>query len=174
MGVSYDYKSPLLWKNRIQLETNIDTGWNLNLLQFTDNALALNLTAKLSVYKFLDISFSLQSQNRATYRYFPSFAEQVGQTALNPLVDLLKSVNFFSTTDRSQSNFKMQKVDFKLVHHLGDWDLNIDFTGSPELATSSAGLTYYQWNPTFTLSVDWKPVPEIKSNIKVQDGRISF
>ncbi len=174
LGISYDYKSKPLWKNRIQLETNLNTAWNLNLLQFTDNALTLDLTAKLSIYKFLDVSFSLKSQDRATYRYFPSYAAEVGQTPLNPLVDLLKSINIFNRADRTASNFKMQQVDFKLVHHLEDWNLNMEFTGSPELASSVTGPSYYKWNPTFTLSVDWKPVPEIKSNIQVQNGQVSF
>ncbi len=174
MGVSYDYKSAPLWKNRIELGTNVNTAWNINLLQFTDNALTLNLTATLSIYQFLDISFSLQSEDRATYRYIPAFASQVGQTPISPATDLLKSINFFSNTDRKESNFKMKSVDLKLVHHLEDWDLNMEFTGTPELTTSNTGVSYYQWNPTFTLSVDWKPVPEIKSNVVVQNNQISF
>ncbi|HUZ17814.1 MAG TPA: hypothetical protein VMV68_05470 [Spirochaetia bacterium] len=167
-GVSYDYKTGYLWKNRVNFETSVQSAYKLSLLKFTDNSLTLNLTAKLSIYRFLDLSFTLSSEDDATYLYFPSYASQVGGAPVNPIVDLLKSINIFNPTDRTESNFKMKSVDLKLVHHLGDWDLNLEYTGAPQLSTSSSGIRSYKWTPTFTISVSWISVPEIKSNIEIQ------
>lgn len=173
-GVDYQYTSRPLWKNRINFSTHIQSAWNMNLIQVTSNSLTLNLTASLSIYKFLDLSFSLQSADRATYLYFPSYAAEVNQEPINPIVDFLQSINIFSRAQRQASNFKMQSVDLKLVHHLGDWDLSLEYTGTPQLTTAASGLSSYQWTPTFTIAVTWDPVPEIKSNLQVANGQLSY
>ncbi len=173
-GVNYSYTSPPLWKNRILWSTSVAANWNINLLRFTENLLDFKFSTTLSIYKFLDLTFSAETTNAATYRYIPGLPEQIGQSQLSPFSDLVDSFNFFSTAARSRSNFKMKSVSLSLVHHLGDWDLSVQYTGSPQLVYASNGTTSYQWTPTLSIAVQWKPVPELKSNIAYQQGTLSY
>lgn len=173
-GINYAYNSPPLWKNRIGWSTNVAANWNINLLRFTENLLDFQFSATLHIYQFLDVTFSAESTNAATYRYIPGLPEQIGQSQLSPFTDLFDSFNFFDTAARQRSNFKMKSISLSLIHHLGDWDLSIQYSGSPQLVYGSNGSTSYQWTPTLSIAVQWKPVPELKSNIAYQQGTLSY
>ena len=154
------------WKDRVRLDTALNTSWNLNLQRYTDSSLDFGLTMGLAVSRFLELSFSSQSYNSRTYRYIPGWPEAVGETWVNPLTDLLESYNFWDVADRYRSGFKIRTLSFKIVHHLHDWDLTVEYQGSPQLATLASGKRQYQWTPTFSIFVQWIPVPEIKSRIR--------
>ena len=173
-GVNYSYNSEPLWKNRISWSTSVAANWNINLLRFTENLLDFQFSATLHIYQFLDVTFSAESTNAATYRYIPGLPEKIGQSQLSPFTDLFDSFNFFNTADRQQSNFKMKSISLSLVHHLGDWDLSIQYTGSPQLVAGANGASTYNWTPTLSIAVQWKPVPELKSNIAYQQGTLSY
>ena len=49
------------WKNRIRSETTLDTRWNINLVQPTDNVLRFKWTQSFSIYKFLKLKISLSA-----------------------------------------------------------------------------------------------------------------
>lgn len=173
-GLNYSYTSQPLWKNRIRWSTSVASSYNISLLRFTENLLDFNFSFGLSIYKFLDVTFSVETTNAATYRYFPGLSEQIGQAPLDPFSDLLDSFNFFDTAARQRSNFKMKSISLSLVHHLGDWDLSLQYSGSPQLVYGSGGTSSYQWVPTLTIAVQWKPVPELKSNITDTQGQLTF
>jgi hypothetical protein len=158
------------WKDRIKLDLLVKTHWYLNLQKYTDNLFDFGLTFNVSVYKFLDLSFSSLSNNSRTYLYFPGLAASLGQAPVNPLTDLLNSFNFFSPTARVNSSFKIRTITAKAVQHFHDWDLTFQYQGSPQLITTtdpktSKQTTQYTWSPTFAIQIQWNAVPEIKSDI---------
>jgi hypothetical protein len=155
------------WKNRSKLETTINSSWSMNLYPTTigsidiyDNNLTFSFTLKYFLYKFLEISITTSSYNNRTYRYFPGLATEW----LNPLNDLLKSFNFFDIQDRRDSSFKLKSIVVDMVHHLHDWDLTLRYDGKPKLE-NVAGIAKYIWSDSFSILVQWIPIPEIRSKV---------
>jgi len=172
LAVNYDLATDPLyfWKNRIKLQPTVKAGWTINPMAYTDNSFTFSTTTTLSISKFLDFSFTSYSTNTKTYRYFPGLAEEVGEVWVNPLVDLLKSFNFFSEADRKASAFKIRSLSISAIHYLHDWNLSLTYEGDWETHSiySSAKAKYvkeYYWAPTFTIKLQWIPVQEIKSTI---------
>jgi len=169
---SIDYKlldrSAFIWKNRLRLDTNLNSSWSLNLQRFTESSLDFSLTFKLWIYKFMELNFNTVSSNQQTYLYFRDWADEVGQEWRNPITDLLDSFNFFERdqTARKRSAFKLKSLSVSLVHHLHDWDLTFDYQGKPVLYSQDNPPYYrYAWNNTFSIFLKWMPIPELSSQM---------
>ncbi len=140
-----------------------------------DNLFDFSPSVTLTVFKNLDFSFSSTSNNTRTYQYIPGLSTNpaivTAQDGLyGVLADVLRSFNFFNSTDRINSGFKIQTISVKAVQHFPDWDLSVQYQGSPQLITYTDSLTgvqrqSYQWSPTFSIQVQWNAVSEVKSNI---------
>jgi len=154
----------LFWKGRITFSSNLSSILQLNLLRYTDSILQFSWDTKLRIAEFLDLKFNITSSNRTIYRYFPSFVDDLEVSKLNVVEDLLKSFNFFNTDDRLESNFNLHNLSFSLVHYMHDWQLNMQYKGSPELNEDR-----YTWRSEFSIFVQWNPVPEIKKQIDGTD-----
>gem|GEM_PF-680711 len=159
--LNFSYKrefAPLpLWKNRIRTRTVLDTYWNINLNQPTDNVFGFRWSQEFHVYKFLDLQLSFSSTNRSMYLYFPWWREELGIPGqYNFFEDLLKSFNLFNIQDRRNSQFNMDRFELSLVHHLRSWDLSIDYSGWPAL---DPGADQYRWKSELTVFVKWNPLP---------------
>jgi lipopolysaccharide assembly outer membrane protein LptD (OstA) len=156
------------WKNRSRVEASLNTSWSMNLYENSygsyDNSLTFSFTLKYYLYKFLEISFTSTSYNNRTYRYFPGLAARVGDQWVNPLTDLLKSFNFFNVEDRYNSAFKLKGIAVDMVHHLHDWDLTLHYEGKP-LLQSLGGKPTYTWGNTFSILLQWIPIPEMRTNM---------
>ncbi len=164
-----------VWKNRVRYKTNILTSWVMDLQEFTENSLVFDFGFEMNIHKFLDLSFNSKSENNSTYRYFPSYARQLGEETVNPFSDLMKSFNFFDgSNDRYESFFKLKEVEVKAVHHLGDWDLTLQYSGAPDLYQPSTGVPEWQWKSETTIMMQWNPIKEIKTEIKINNNDISF
>jgi len=156
------------WKDRVKIEAGLRTSWFMNIQRFTDNLFDFAPRLTLSVHDVLDLSFSSLSVNTKTYRYIPGLAERLGDPVgwVNPLWDLVRSFNFFDTdppaaNDRYLSAFKIRSISLKAVHHLHDWNLTVEYTGSPKLVTEPT--KQYEWSPTFSIQLQWLAVPELKA-----------
>jgi hypothetical protein len=55
------------------------------------------------------------------------------------------------------------------VHHLHDWDLTLRYEGKPKLE-SVAGVATYIWSESFSILVQWIPIPEIRSKTTKDDN----
>jgi hypothetical protein len=126
------------------------------------------------VSELLEFSFSSVSSNTKLYRYVPAWAALVEESWVNPLEDLAASFNFWNIVDRYNSGFKIRTLAFKAVHHLHDWDLSMEYQGSPQLRVLPSGLRQFEWTPTFTILVQWIPVPEIRSRIRSDTTGVSL
>jgi hypothetical protein len=142
----------------------------LNLQTNTDNLFDFSPSITLAVYKSLDLTFSSVSNNTRTYLYIPALA---GDSWVNPLDDLLRSFNFFNNDDRTRSGFKIQTFSLKAVQHFPDWDVSVEYQGSPQLVAFTEGgfqKVHTTWVPTFSIQVQWNSVAEVKSNIHQEAG----
>lgn len=155
------------WKNRIRFKTTVDTSWNIDLRRPTDNVLTFKLVQSFKIHRFLDLSFSLSSTNKSMYLYFPWWREQLGIRSNNNFFeDLLKSFNIFNREDLLDSQFNIDKIDISLIHHLRNWDVSVEFSGSPVLKNNQ-----YEWKPTFTFFVQWNPLPLFNQETKLKDEK---
>jgi len=174
-GFSREWKPEPYWKNRIKITSSVTSLWNMNLIRFTENSLTFNINFSLVIKDILNISFSSRSENRATFLYFPGLIENIEEIRLiNPIIDLLKSFNFFNLQDRYESNFKLKNIALKATHHLHDWDVILEYAGKPELITNQDGSKEYKWIPNLTINFQWNPIPEIKRAIILENEELRF
>lgn len=168
---SWDWESKPLWKNRVFLETALSSSWQMNLQQFTDNIFTFNMDLSCIVTEFLDITLKTRSENTATHLYIPAFMRNIGREPVPIVTDLVDSFNFFNRGSRISSHFNLKSISLEAVHKLEDWDLELSFSGKPELNNET---NEYEWMPEFTVMIQWNPIPEIEKEIAIDDGIISF
>ena len=175
-GFSASWKQDVdpFWKNRIFISYSVGSSWKMNLQQFTENLLTFNLDFSFIITDFLDLKLKTRSENTATHLYIPAFMAEAGREAVNPVIDLLQSFNFFDENSRQSSHFNLKTISLEAVHKLEDWDLSLSFSGEPELNTTE-DIYFYEWQTTFTVMMQWNPIPELKSEIhRDENGAIFF
>jgi lipopolysaccharide assembly outer membrane protein LptD (OstA) len=160
-----------IWKNRLTVASTLSSNLKFNLLKLTDSSLIFTPTLTFRIYDFVDISFSTNSSNDVIARYMQGLLHLPeplpGES--NPVVDLAKSFNFFNTKDRFASGFKLKKLDLAVVHYLHDWTANFKTSLAPKLK-SSGGQFYYEFTPSITFIVQWKPITDIKTKVRSKEG----
>ncbi len=147
------------WKDRIRVDPWVNTRWNINLQNYIDNLFDFSLSVKLSVYKSLEITFS-SNNNTRTYLVFPGLPGPgrlaVGEPPDRPLESLTSP-----TSRPARSGFKIQSLALKVVHHLPDWDVTVQYTGSRAVSGRQIRV-----GPQLCHHRAWVAVPQVKSNIK--------
>lgn len=137
------------------------------------------LTFKIN--DFLNISFSAETKNSQIFRYFcsqddySSYYKENGER--NFLKDLVDSFRFDDTTKRTSSGFKIQTFKIDITHELDDWDFNCSFSIKPRYMYSSSQTgydssrgKYYDYSPYFSISVAWRPLASMKTEIVDEYG----
>lgn len=175
----YDLNLPSLqwWYHRNTLSTKVTLSWPITLQQYSSMPLNLNYTVNYKLHRFLDLQIAEGISNKTAYRYFPALTESFGPgliSSLNPLVDLWDSISFWDQAALRRTSFKMTNLSVALVHYLDDWQVKLDYSGSPQL--KGTGLSQqFQWSGTLTLLVQWYPVPELKTQMQWdKDGKLSI
>ncbi len=163
------------WKNRIALQTRVVSNLKFDLVKQTESFFTFSLELTLKIHEFLDVSFSSTSSNEVIARYYQDFinlpAPLPGEK--NVFVDLLKSFNFLDIQDRKESGFKLQSLNFQLTHYLHDWTMHFRTSLKPELKIS--GSTYrYEFTPLISFIVQWKPVTDLKTTVRSEEGVFSL
>ncbi len=134
-------------------------GWDFEWRHFFINPLLDTLVSKFGVeapvHPKWTFYLGVVSRNDDVWRYFPKTAAN----PINPLVDLLKSFNFFNVEDREESNFKMKSISLGFVHDLHDWELSFDYTGTRELSFDGSK---YIWDNVYSVSLGLKEVENIE------------
>ena len=155
------------WKNRIAWTLDLGMNAQQSLVRFADSSMDLTVGFTFKVHEFMDVKFASVSRNSALWRYYPGLFD-LDIPPLNPVEDILKSFNFFDSTeaDRQASLFKLKSLSASMVHDLHDWDL----TASLSLLPVLDGTEYY-FKPTFSVLLAWRAVPEFKSTYK-REGEV--
>ncbi len=163
------------WDNRVALQLKVVSNLEFNLLKLTDSSFTFSPSLTLKIFEFLDLTFSSTSSNEVIARYFQDWMDLPtplpGET--NIFKDLYKSVNFFDEQGRKESGFKLKSLNFELTHYLHDWTMNFKTSIKPELE-EDGGRYSYEFVPTVTFVVQWKPISDIKTTVKSDEGVFSL
>lgn len=162
------------WKNRINLDFRFLSAWKIGLLQYTNNTLTLGFDLSFEIHEFIKINFGIASENTEMYRYFQKPCDEIGIPKRSFITDLLKSFNIFTIDHRTDTLFNAKNINLSIVHKLRDWDLSIDYSGSPTLETDDGGIQYYDWDWSISFFVQWNPIPEIKRKVRGNDDDIIY
>ncbi|OHD16402.1 MAG: hypothetical protein A2Y38_25180, partial [Spirochaetes bacterium GWB1_59_5] len=178
LGFTKAWAPPASWQQRIAWTLNVNAAAQQSFLRFTDSYLNFVLGLSLKVHEFLDITFSSTSRNSSLWRYYPGLFTSpsnidLTEFARNPLVDIIKSFNFFDgdESDRKESLFKLKSLSVTATHYLHDWDLAATFSASPVLDADT--LEYY-FKTSFALTLSWRSVSQIKSTYKRDGETVSW
>lgn len=150
------------WKNRINLGVGLNTSIVANLLKPTESYFTFAPNLSLKIHEFFTMNLTANIKNSVIYRYFGNEYELSGET--NVFQDLLNSFRFDDDTYREASGFKLKSLNLTMTHELHDWDFNATFKVEPRLITED-GKKKYDFNPYITISIVWRPVSAMKTEI---------
>lgn len=162
------------WKNRITWAPSLSTSIVYDCLRPTNSYFRFAPSITFKINSFLDLTFTAESRNSVIFRYFQDYIGYTDTIAgeKNPFVDLWNSFVFWSDdafwdpdqTSRKNSGYKLKSLSVSITHNLCDWDLSASFSVKPRLITTSTGKEY-DFSPYITLSVVWKPLSSMKTEI---------
>jgi hypothetical protein len=155
-----------LQRHRFTVDWELD--WEHNFVDPLLDVLHSTFEINMAFHQYLTLYFSVYSRNEDVWRYFPSIASYQDVEPVNPIVDLLKSFNFFNVEDRKSTGFKLRSISFGLIRDLHDWQLKFDYTGNREIA---ADETRYIWNNTFSVSIGLKEVEDVNIHTAFTESR---
>jgi len=167
--------------DRISFAPSLSTSAVYDFVRPTNSYFKFTPAITFKVNDFLNITFSAETKNNIIYRYFCSDSDYQkyysGRGERNILQDLMDSFRFDDDTKRKTSAFKLQSLKVDVTHDLDDWDLNCSFSIKPRLLTpSSTGYagdgksSYYDFSPYFSISVSWRPLASMKTQIVDEYG----
>ena len=179
LSFSYRKNQALNEGNIMSFNINVDTGLKYDLQQYTSSSFHFTLGLGVRINRFLELTLRSHSENTVIFRYFqnaPFFNDKnidvPGET--NIFTDLRNSFNFFDTSKREASGFKLKSFSLDLVHYLGDWDATLGINLTPDLDRSTIPYRY-RIISEISFLVQWKPIRELKVDMTYHslDG-ISF
>jgi len=168
LDLRYSLAIPLTqsWENRQSIAGNLSINWPMNLQQISQMPLSITFSLQYKLFRFVDLQVSESLINRSVFRYFPALVDSFGidsLTAVNPITDLIDSLSVWDDAALRRGGFKMSTLNVGLVHYLSDWQIKLDYSGSPQLSTGTNRR--FQWSGTLSLLVQWYPVPELKTQL---------
>ena len=143
------------YKKRGLFNLNLDFNFKYDFSNKYASIFGLKMDTKFFIAEFLALKVSLESENNGFYNYY------VGDVFSYELMfkDLLNSFDFFSDGQqgRNDTSFNLKSLNFDFVHYMKDWDLHCKYEASVVL---SEGV--WTWEPSFTILLQWKDIPELK------------
>jgi len=171
-----EFSSIEIIRNRMNFFMDINSSLAFDLIQNTNSNLQFQFGFNLGVTGFLDLRFSLTTENSVIFRYFKGIPGMENLTSIyrdgpqnNLFIDLFDSFNFFDETKRRRTGFKMKSFNLSAIHYLGDWRAELDIAMFPHLSSSQA-IPRYQVTADISFLIQWKPISEIKSDIRYEGG----
>jgi len=164
------------FSNRFNLSYNVNTSLNFDLQQHTSSNFQFTTGVIMGITKFMNLTISATSQNTVIFRYFKGVSGMEDLTKMYPegdqnnlFIDLFDSFNLFDEAKRHRTGFKMQKFSIDLEHFLGDWTATFKINMYPYQKPAKAGeIPTINVVSDITFLLQWKPIMEIKSDIKYE------
>ena len=153
--------------DKISFAPTLSTSVVIDFVRPTNSYFIFSPGITFKINNFIDISFSSTSRNDVLYRYVQGAlgTPQRIPGEENIFVDLFNSFRFDDESLRKASGFKLKSLNFKITHDLHDWDLKCEFKIEPRLITPTTGTKYYDFSPYFSISVVWRPMESMKTEI---------
>ena len=162
LSYSPSTKTVYTWKNRISMGLGLSTSVVADLLKPTSSYFTFSPSVSFKIHEFLTFTFSSTSRNSVIYRYFGNDIGLAGEE--NIFVDLFNSFRFDDESLRQASGFKLKSLKFDVTHELHDWDFKMSFKMEPRLVTED-GKKSYDFSPYITISILWRPMSAMKTEI---------
>lgn len=186
-NITLSYSTPsknfTYWTDRISFAPSLSTSVVYDCVRPTNSYFKFTPAITFKINSFLNITFSADSRNNVIYRYFCSEDkyEEYYQSSgdRNIFSDLIDSFRFDDEQKRIKSGFKLQSFNVKVTHELHDWNLATEFSIKPRYVSSSTsdfdssrnnGNSYYDFSPYFSISVVWRPLESMKTQIVDEYG----
>lgn len=172
MDLSYKLSIPktYFWKNRITLDLESNLNYDKYFAKVTDSILTYDLKFNFNIFEFLDLNFSMASENNSMFLYFEEDREKLGITddLYNTSLwdDLIKSFNLFSDEDRRESKFNLKTIGVSAVYKTPDWNFIFKYDASQKVEDNS-----YIWYPIYSFFVEWKPLKMVKTFVENEDDK---
>ena len=161
------------WTDRIAFAPSLSTSIVYDCVKPTSSYFKFIPAITFKVNNFLDITFSSESKNSSIYRYFgrdlDKYYGEGADIETNVFKDLIDSFRFDDEEKRKKSAFKLKSLNVEITHDLHDWDLSCEFSISPTLVSDTSG-SYYSYDPYFSISVSWRPMASMKTEIVDEYG----
>jgi hypothetical protein len=158
----------------VYLEGSLDSNLKIDLLRTTSSSFSFTPGIVLKVNQFIDVTFSSTSTNDVVARYFQDWidlpAPLPGETDIAK--DIVNSLSFYDQDIMRASGFKLKKLNLGVTHYLHDWTAKFNTTIEPVLKKD--GPYHYEFAPTITFIVEWKPISDIKTTVKSKEGVFSL
>ena len=180
LAYSSSNKTFRYWKKRVTWAPSLSTSIVYDCLRPTNSYFKFVPAVSFKVNNMLTLTFSSETKNSVIYRYFQGFTNTdidiPGET--NIFKDLINSFAFWGNgkvfdpeqTKRRASGFKLKSLNITATHSLHDWDLASTFKVEPRLVQDDNGKYSYSFAPYITLSVVWKPMSSMKTEIVDEYG----
>lgn len=159
------------WKNRIALKLGINTSIVSDLLKPTDSYFIFEPQVAFNIHDAFTITFSSTTKNSVIYRYVQKMFGTAGRIPGedNLFKDLADSFRFDNEDLRKSSGFKLKSINIAIAHSLHDWSLNALYKMTPRLITDGK-RKHYDFDPYATISVVWRPLGAMKTEIRDDYG----
>ncbi len=163
-------------RDELKLDARSTLSYAQNLVRFTESKLAAAFELSLTNKQGTALSFSSSSSNRSAWRYWPGLfritddfdPRDYGRSILS---DLFDSFSLWDAARLRNGLFKLESMKLKLAQDLHDWTLAASLGMDPVLVTPESGRSYYELDFSFSFSVAWKDIPEIKSSLTYTKGQ---
>jgi len=174
-GNAAEPSAPSAAGNSLKLSILPTISYTQNLVRFTESTLGAGIDLSLTSPQGTSLSFTSSSANKSAWRYWPSLFPVTSSFDPNDYYrnffsDLAASLSLWDAVTLKSSLFKLQSLSLKLSQDLHDWDFQAALAMSPVLVTPDSGRPYYQLDFSFSLSVTWKDIPELKASASYKDG----
>lgn len=175
LSISYNqtFSNIDIIKNMMQFSTTIGTNLRFDLQRHTYSNFNFNLTFNLDIAKFLTLKLTTKSQNDVIFRYFKNVPGMEDLTSMyiegeqnNLFIDLMDSFDFGNEAKRRRSGFKLRGFNMSAVHHLGDWNAELDVNVWTDRDPNAVVNPQYKFFTELTFLVKWIPIAEVKTNVK--------
>jgi hypothetical protein len=172
-GFTKSLPAKQFWKDRFSLALNTNSNLFIDLQRYTYSRFDTTLGLTLGIKNFLDLTLSATSENAVIYRYLrdlPGFELPVATSGeSNVFTDLLNSFRFDDEQLRTDSGFKLKSFNLQATHSMGDWNATLGVTLAPYLKQpdTPGDIPTYQFNTQISFVVQWLPISEIKSELKI-------
>lgn len=168
------------WGDKVSFAPSVSTSIVCDLIKPTSSYLRFSPSLKFKINNFIDLTFSSETRNNVIYRYIQKYNDSELRIAgeENVFRDLWNSFVFWSDDafydpdqlKRKSSGFKLKSLSVSLTHDLHDWDLKSTFSITPRLQTNANGQKSYDFSPSFSFNVTWRPMSSMKAEIVDEYG----
>ncbi len=174
-SVSLAYANPSktfkYWTDKVSFAPSVSSSVVYDCIRPTNSYFKFVPSLTFKINNYLNVTFSSESKNSSIYRYFSKYTDSninlSGET--NPIKDLINSFRFDDVNKRKASGYKIKSLSIAVTHDLDDWDLSSEFTIKPRLLTED-GIKSYDYSPYFTISVSWRPMSSMKTEVVDEYG----